>query len=521
MDAETIHRRRWATLIVLSLSLVVIGLDNTILNVALPTLVRELGATASQLQWMVDAYILVFAGLLLTMGALGDRFGRKLALTVGLVIFGLSSVAAAFSDSANTLIGARAVMGVGGALIMPATLSIVTNVFEGRERGRAIAVWAGVAGLGIILGPVIGGWLLEHYWWGSIFLINVFVVIVAVVVGAFLVPESKDPEATPLDPLGAVLSIVGLVALVFAIIEAPDRGWTDPIVVGAFIVAVVVLSAFLWWEAHTEHPMLQLRFFENPRFSAASIAITLVFFAMFGTVFLNTQYLQFVLGYTPLEAGLRVMPVATMIVAAPLSARLTERLGSKVVVASGLTIVALALSILATITIDTGYGRVALALAILGAGMGTAMAPATDSIMGSLPLAKAGVGSAMNDTTRQIGGALGVAILGSILASSYGAAMDPVVSQLPATAADVASDSIGGAAAVAAQIGEAGAGLIRAASEAFIDGMNSAVWVAVGVALLGAIVTWAYLPAQPLVIPTSDLAPAATLRDPAEVEEAS
>ena len=430
MDAETIHRRRWATLIVLSLSLVVIGLDNTILNVALPTLVRELGATASQLQWMVDAYILVFAGLLLTMGALGDRFGRKLALTVGLVIFGLSSVAAAFSDSANTLIGARAVMGVGGALIMPATLSIVTNVFEGRERGRAIAVWAGVAGLGIILGPVIGGWLLEHYWWGSIFLINVFVVIVAVVAGAFLVPESKDPEATPLDPLGAVLSIVGLVALVFAIIEAPDRGWTDPIVVGAFIVAVVVLSAFLWWEAHTEHPMLQLRFFENPRFSAASIAITLVFFAMFGTVFLNTQYLQFVLGYTPLEAGLRVMPVATMIVAAPLSARLTERLGSKVVVASGLTIVAVALSILATITIDTGYGRVALALAILGAGMGTAMAPATDSIMGSLPLAKAGVGSAMNDTTRQIGGALGVAILGSILASSYGAAMDPVVSQL-------------------------------------------------------------------------------------------
>jgi EmrB/QacA subfamily drug resistance transporter len=521
MDADTIHRRRWATLIVLSLSLVVIGLDNTILNVALPTLVRELDATASQLQWMVDAYILVFAGLLLTMGALGDRFGRKLALTVGLVIFGLSSVAAAFSDSANTLIGARAVMGIGGALIMPATLSIVTNVFEGRERGRAIAVWAGVAGLGIILGPVLGGWLLEHYWWGSIFLINVFVVIVAVVAGAFLVPESKDPAATPLDPLGAVLSIAGLVALVFAIIEAPDRGWTDPIVVGAFIVAVVVLSAFLWWEAHTEHPMLQLRFFENPRFSAASIAITLVFFAMFGTVFLNTQYLQFVLGYTPLEAGLRVMPVATMIVAAPLSARFTERFGSKIVVASGLTIVAVALSILATITIDTGYGRVALALAILGAGMGTAMAPATDSIMGSLPLAKAGVGSAMNDTTRQIGGALGVAILGSILASSYGAAMDPVVSQLPGPAADAASDSIGGAAAVAAQIGEAGAGLIQAASEAFIDGMNSAVWVAVGVALLGALVTWAYLPAQPVVMATSDPAPAATPKEPAEVDEAS
>jgi EmrB/QacA subfamily drug resistance transporter len=501
MDADTIYRRRWATLMVLSLSLVIIGLDNTILNVALPTLVRELGATASQLQWMVDAYILVFAGLLLTMGALGDRFGRKLALTVGLIIFGLSSVAAAFADSATTLIAARAVMGVGGALIMPATLSIITNVFEGQERGRAIAIWAGVAGLGIILGPVIGGWLLESYWWGSIFLINVFVVIVALVGGAFLVPESKDPDATPLDPLGAVLSIAGLVALVFAIIEAPSRGWTDPVVVGAFLGAAVVLSVFLWWETRTEHPMLRLSFFKNPRFSAASVAITLVFFAMFGTVFLNTQYLQFVLGYTPLEAGFRVMPVATMIIAAPLSARLAERFGTKVVVASGLTVVAVALTVLATITIDSGYGRVAVALAILGAGMGTAMAPATESIMGSLPLAKAGVGSAMNDTTRQVGGALGVAILGSVLASSYGAAMEPVVAQLPTAAADVASDSIGGAAAVASQIGEAGAGLIEAASSAFIDGMNSAVWVAVGVALLGAVITWAYLPARALVEP--------------------
>jgi EmrB/QacA subfamily drug resistance transporter len=512
MDADTIYRRRWATLMVLSLSLVIIGLDNTILNVALPTLVRELGATASQLQWMVDAYILVFAGLLLTMGALGDRFGRKLALTVGLIIFGLSSVAAAFADSATTLIAARAVMGVGGALIMPATLSIITNVFEGQERGRAIAIWAGVAGLGIILGPVIGGWLLESYWWGSIFLINVFVVVVALVGGAFLVPESKDPDATPLDPLGAVLSIAGLVALVFAIIEAPSRGWTDPVVVGAFLGAAVVLSVFLWWEKRTEHPMLRLSFFKNPRFSAASVAITLVFFAMFGTVFLNTQYLQFVLGYTPLEAGFRVMPVATMIIAAPLSARLAERFGTKVVVASGLTVVAVALTLLATITIDSGYGRVAVALAILGAGMGTAMAPATESIMGSLPLAKAGVGSAMNDTTRQVGGALGVAILGSVLASSYGAAMEPVVAQLPTAAADVASDSIGGAAAVASQIGEAGVGLLEAASSAFIDGMNSAVWVAVGVALLGAVITWAYLPARALVEPG-----AGTIGSPREV----
>jgi len=503
VDAETIYRRRWATLVVLSLSLVIIGLDNTILNVALPTLVRELGATASQLQWMVDAYVLVFAGLLLTMGALGDRFGRKLALNIGLVLFGLSSIAAAFADSANTLIAARAVMGIGGALIMPSTLSIITNTFEGQERGRAIAAWAAVAGLGIILGPVLGGWLLENFWWGSIFLINVIVVIVAIGAGAVLVPESKDPDATPLDPQGAVLSIAGLVTLVYAIIEAPSRGWTDPLILAAFGLAAVFITVFLWWETKSPHPMLRLSFFENPRFSAASVAITLVFFAMFGTIFMLTQYLQFVLGFSPLEAGFRVMPIATMIVAAPLSARFTERFGTKRVVTTGLVIVAVAMSILASITVDSGYGQVALALAVLGAGMGTAMAPATDSIMGSLPLAKAGVGSAMNDTTRMIGGALGVAILGSILASSYASAMAPVVSLLPPAAAEVAGDSVGGAAAVAAQLGAAAAPLMDAAGAAYIGGMQIAVWVAAGVALLGAVVTGLFLPARPLEMTAS------------------
>jgi hypothetical protein len=269
-------------------------------------------------------------------------------------------------------------------------------------------------------------------------------------------------------------------------------------VLAGFAVAAVLTTVFLWWESRTEHPMLRLSFFENPRFSAASVAITLVFFAMFGTVFLLTQYLQFVLGFTPLEAGFRVMPVATMIIAAPLSARLTERFGTKVVVASGLTIVSGAMVLLASISVDSGYGQVAMALALLGIGMGTAMAPATDSIMGSLPLAKAGVGSAMNDTTRQIGGALGVAILGSILASTYSSAMEGAVSALPAEAAAVAGDSIGGAVAVASRIGEAARPLIEAANAAFIDGMESAVWVAAGVALAGAIVTWFFLPARPL-----------------------
>jgi EmrB/QacA subfamily drug resistance transporter len=511
MDAETIHRRRWWTLGVMALSLLVIGLDNTILNVALPTLVRELGASGSQLQWMVDAYILVFAGLLLTMGALGDRFGRRRALTVGLLLFGLGSLAAAFSGSANMLIATRAAMGIGGALIMPSTLSIITNVFSGQERGRAIAAWAAVSGLGIIGGPVLGGWLLEHFWWGSVFLVNIPIVLLAVVLGRFLVPESKDPNATPLDPVGAGLSIAGLSSLVYAIIEAPANGWTDPLILGAFAVAVVLLGAMVWWELRTPHPMLQMSFFKNPRFSAASASITLVFFAMFGTVFLIAQYLQFVLGFTPFEAGLRVMPVATLIIAAPLSARFTEKFGTKVVVTAGLLVVATALAILATVDHQSGYGHVALALSVLGLGMGTTMAPATDSIMGSLPLAKSGVGSAMNDTTRQVGGALGVAVLGSVLASTYAGAMASAVAGLPPEAARLALDSVGGAARVASQMGEAGPSLIQAASSAFVDGMGNAVWVAVGVALLGALVCSIFLPSRASHQPDQPAATAITV----------
>jgi EmrB/QacA subfamily drug resistance transporter len=430
------------------------------------------------------------------MGALGDRFGRKLALNAGLVIFGAASVFAAFAGSADALIIARSLMGVGGALIMPSTLSIITNIFTGAERGRAIAAWAAVAGLGIVIGPALGGWLLEHYWWGSIFLINIFIVGVAILLGFALVPESKDPTATPLDPIGALLSIVGLVALVYSIIEAPSNGWLDAATLIGFALATVLLGAFFWWERQSEHPMLRLEFFKNPRFSAASGAIALVFFAMFGTVFMLTQYMQFVLGFSPLEAGIRIMPIATMIIAAPVAARTVERLGSKVVVAAGLTVVAGAMAWLATLDINSGYGHIAITLSFLGVGMGAAMAPATESIMGSVPLAKAGVGSAMNDTTRQIGGALGVAVLGSVLASSYSSAMAPIVGVLPPEAAEIAGDSIGGAFAVASRLGEAGAPLVAAANQAFVDGMTTAVWVAAVVALIGAVLTAAFLPAK-------------------------
>jgi EmrB/QacA subfamily drug resistance transporter len=495
-EAPTYERRWWA-LLVLCLSLVVIGMDNTILNVTLPTLTRELRATASELQWMVDSYVLVFAGLLLTMGAAGDRFGRKLALNAGLLVFVAGSVASASAGSADLLIGSRAAMGIGAALIMPSTLSIITNVFPEKERGRAIGVWAGVAGVGIVLGPVIGGWLLERFWWGSVFLMNVPVVAVAILAGWPLVPESKDPDATPLDPIGAGLSIAALISLVYGIIEAPENGWTDPITLAAFGIAAILSVAFIRWERRSDHPMLRTEFFGNPRFSAASAAIMMVFFALFGSVFLLTQHLQFVLSYSPLEAGVRILLVAALVVAAPLSARLVERIGTKIVVAGGLLIVAAALTLLSTVDVRSGYGVVAASIAVLGAGMGFTMAPATESIMGSLPLAKAGVGSAMNDTTRQVGGALGVAVLGSILASSYGSAIDPILRGAPPQIAQAAGDSIGAATIIAAQLGPQGPGLLDAARTAFIHGMGDAVLVGAAVAAFAALLVLLFLPARP------------------------
>lgn len=492
------YPRRWLALVVLALSLVVIGMDNTILNVALPTLVSDLDATASQLQWIVDSYVLVFAGLLLTMGAVGDRFGRKLALDAGLLVFGAGSVASAFAGSAETLIATRALMGVGGALIMPSTLSIITATFPSEERGRAVAAWAAMAGLGIVAGPVLGGWLLEHFWWGSVFLVNVPVVAVALLAGLPLVPESKDPQATPLDPVGALLSIAGLTALLYGIIEAPENGWTDGTILTAFGAAAVLLLAFVTWERRTRHPMLHIAFFRDRRFSAASVAITLIFFALFGSIFVLTQHLQFVLGYTALEAGVRIAPFATLVIAAPIAARVVERVGTKAVVAAGLTIAGAGLAVIANVEAADGYGAIGWSLALVGIGMGATMAPATDSIMGSLPLAKAGVGSAMNDTTRMVGGALGVAVIGSALSSSYGSAVEPALTRLPAAAASVAEDSIGAALQVARRIGPGAEELAAAARAAFVDAMGDALLIGASVALLGALVVLAWLPSRPV-----------------------
>ena len=496
--AEIGHPQRWWTLIVLCLSLLVISLDNTILNVALPTLVTDLSSSSSQLQWIVDSYVLVFAGLLLTAGALSDRFGRRLGLFAGFGIFAVASALAAWSNSPDQLIVWRAVMGIGGALIMPSTLSILTNVFPAHERPKAIAIWAMTAGLGVPLGPVVGGWLLQHYWWGSVFLINIPIIAAALIAGIFLVPESKDPHAKPLDPGGALLSIAGLATLIYAIIEAPSNGWTSAATLAGFGVAAAFLTAFVLLERRLAEPMLDMKLFRNMRFTGASIAISLVFFAMFGSLFSLTQYLQFVLGYDTLEAGIRITPVALgIIIGAGSSTRLTALLGAKIIVSWGLTVVAGGLTLLSTVDSGSGYGLVVTALVILGYGMGTAMAPATDAIMGAVPKAHAGVGSAVNDATRQVGGALGVAILGSLLSTAYTSSMEEATATLPAPAASAASDSVGAAVQVAARLGgPEGAALVSTARAAFVDGMSTSLIVAAGFALAGSLFATLFLPAR-------------------------
>ena len=479
--------RRWWTLVVLCFSLLVIGLDNTILNVALPTLQSDLDASASQLQWIVDSYMLVFAAALLTAGALGDRFGRKKALSLGLLIFGLGSGLSALAGSADMLILTRALMGIGGAFIMPSTLSILTSVFPAHERGKAIGIWAAVSGLGIVIGPVTGGWLVEHGDWSLVFLVNLPFVAAALIAGRWLVPDSRDPAAPRLDVGGFLLSSVGLGALVAALIEAPGRGWTDPMILAGFGLAAAALAAFVAWEKRVREPMLDVRLFSNRRFSAASGAIALAFFALFGTIFFLTQYLQMVMGYSALEAGIRIMPVAAgLILGGPLSAKLTERIGTKRVVSVGLLLVSAGLVLLSGAEVDSGYGLIAGVLSLIGLGMGLTMAPATESVMGSLPLAKAGVGSAVNDATRTLGGALGVAVLGSLLSSGYRAGMDG--------ASAVAQDSLTGALALAGKTGDPG--LAGAARQAFVDGMHGAVLVGAGIALLGALLAAVALPAR-------------------------
>jgi EmrB/QacA subfamily drug resistance transporter len=472
---------RWVALGVLCLSLLAIVVDNTIVNVALPTLVGELDADVSELQWVVDAYTLVFAGLLLLAGALGDRYGRRRTLLAGLAVFGASSAAATFAGNVELLIAWRAVMGAGAAFIMPATLSLLISVFpDERERATAVGIWAATAGLGVALGPVAGGFLLENFSWGSIFLVNVPLCVVAIVVGRRAIPESRHADAGRLDWAGAALSGTGLIAMVDSDIEAAAEGWTSlPVIVGT-VTAVVLLGAFVRRQRRIAEPLLDLTLFRNPRFSAASAAVMVLFFALFGFLFLSTQYLQFVLGFSPSEAGIRVLPYAgAMIVFASLSGRLVLGFGTRRVAPLGMLLFAAGLAIAATVGTDTGYGRLAAAFVTMGAGMGLAGAPATESIMNALPAARANIGSAVNDTTRELGGALGVAVVGSLTSALY-------TDRLPASVPSAARDSLGAAVHIGDLVGES-------AREAFVHAMSTASLMVAVVAALGALITWRHL----------------------------
>jgi EmrB/QacA subfamily drug resistance transporter len=493
-----IHARRWAILGVLSLSLVIIGLDNTVLNVALPTLQRTFSATAAELQWMVDAYVLVFAGLLLTMGALGDRFGRARALQIGLIVFAVSSVAATFSTEAVHLIVARIAMGIGGALIMPSTLSIIANVFPREERTKAITIWAGVSGLGVGLGPLVGGVLIENFSWGSVFLINVPIALIALALGVILVPESRDPSGARLDLPGAVLSIAAVTALVYAIIEAPGTGWTDPLILGSFGVAAALGVAFAVRETHTEAPMLDLALFRNPRFTAGAGAIALTFFALFGMIFGLTQYLQFVLGKSALEAGALMVTLAVGIpVGARISLKAGQHAGTNRVIGGALVGLTLVLLSITRWTPTTDAWVVSATLFVLAICLANVMAPATSAVMGAVPEAKAGVGSAMNDLLRQMGGALGVAIIGSVMNTAYRDRMADALAGLPATAAQAAGDSVGAAVAVAARVGgPAGDTLASVARAAFVDALGLAAVVAAAIAIGTAVLIGRTMPAH-------------------------
>jgi EmrB/QacA subfamily drug resistance transporter len=493
-------------LIALLLAAFVINLDTTLVNVALPTLVRELGATTSQLQWVVDAYNLVFAALLLTSGALSDRVGRKGMLLAGLAVFGTASVIGGFTTSPDQLIAARAVMGLGAAMIFPATLSLITNVFTGRaERARAIGLWGASAGIAIALGPIVGGWLLEHFSWASIFFAMGPVAAAAAALVAVSVPASKNPGAAGLDFPGLALSTAAMALLVFTIIEAPSYGWGSGRSIAGFGVAAGLLAAFIGWERRAPSPMLDVRLFRNMRFSAASGAVTISFFTLFGFIFLMTQYFQFIRGYGPLSTGVHLLPVALSVGAGSVAGtQLAVRAGTKLVVTAGLVAMAgFYVWVAASTSATTSYGVISVQMVVYGLGMGLTSAPATESIMGAVSLRQAGVGSAVNDSTRLLGGTLGVAVIGSVYASLYGARLTAQLpAGLPARISAIAHQSVGAAIAAAGRAtaaGQAGAGqaIHAAATNAFLHGLAVGCLVAGLVAAAGAVLAVIFLPAQP------------------------
>lgn len=501
-----VPQRKGPILFALCLAALIINIDVTIVNVALPSLVRQLGATVTELQWVVDAYTLVFAALILAAGSLSDRVGRKGILLAGLGVFAAGSLAGALVTTPSGLIASRAVMGIGAAGIFPSTLSIIANVFtDRRERAKAIGLWGATTGVGIAAGPIVGGWLLERFWWGSIFL---FMVPLAAVIAAFVasaVPTSRDPAAPPLDRRGFALSTAGMGLLILGIIQAPNWGWDSGFTVATIAAGILILAVFVAVERRTPRPMLDVDLFKSLRFTAASGSITLGFFTLAGFTFMITQYFQFVKEYSPFATGIRILPVALSVaVAAIVGTKLAIRVGNKAVVAAGLLLFGGTLQWIAVVASpSTSYGIIALQMVLGGSGLGLISAPATEAIMGAVPKEKAGVGSAVNDATRLFGAALGVAVIGSIAASLYASRFGATIpAEIPANVAATAAGSLGGGLIAAQQLAEAGltnaaGALSTAAIGAFLHSLAGALHVAGGVAIAGSIMAATLLPARP------------------------
>ncbi|MFE7973176.1 MFS transporter [Streptomyces shenzhenensis] len=501
--SEEVHRRRWAILGVLMLSLLIVVLDNSILNVAVKTISMPaptgLGATQSEIEWAINSYTLVFAGLLFTAGLVGDRIGRKKILLGGLVVFGIGSALAAESGSPGELIAYRALMALGAAFVMPATLAVLMNVFEREEQPKAIGIWAGGVGLAIAIGPITGGALLDHFWWGSVFLINVPIVILAVALMVWLVPDSRDPNPGRVDPVGVVLSVVGLVLLVYGIIKGGELAdFTDPTVLATVAAGLAVLVAFVLFEKRSDHPSLDVTYFKNKVFSAAMSAIALVFFALMGVTFFGVFYTQSVRGYSPLESGVLMLPLAVaQMIFAPRARLVVDRFGNRATTTAGLILIAATLAVFATFEADTPIWLLELVFFLMGTGMAHIMTPTSVVIMQALPREKAGSASALSNTFRQVGGALGIAVLGSVLSAAYRSGIEDKLGPVPAGLRDTAAGSIEATLGVAARLGPQGKALVGPANDAFLHAMHITALCGTGVALLGALVVALFLPGRP------------------------
>jgi EmrB/QacA subfamily drug resistance transporter len=503
MDASTIQRRRWVILGVVVVGLLAIVIDNTVLNVALKTIASPpakggIAASQSELEWAINSYTLVFAGLLFTFGVIGDRIGRKRVLMAGLILFGLGSLFSAYAHSPDQLVAARAVMGLGGAAVMPQTLSIIANVFEPGERARAIGIWTSAVGIGVAIGPVLGGLLLTHFWWGSVFLINVPVTVAGAVAALILVPESRNPAPGKIDYVGVLASVLGLVLLVYGIVQGGDgQSWLSAGVLGPALGGLAVLALFAWYETRIDHPSLDVRLFKNRSLSASVGSIALLFFGMGGVYFFTSFYLQNVRGYTPLQTGLLAVPFAVgQFVMSPRSASLVNAYGARAVAVAGMLMNAVAIGGWAFLGAASPIWIVAVLFFIQGSGLGLAIPAATSSVMDALPRERAGAGSALTNTARQVAVALSVAVLGSILSQAYRSSLDPTLSALPAAARGAASSSITATQAVAAQLGQAGQFLLAPAGSAFVDAMRITTAIAAALAVVGGLAVLRWMPGR-------------------------